>query len=185
MTEAENIPGKEAVEPFRKLFPFKSRYLDVGKGRLHYVDEGKGPVLLLMHACPMWSFSFRRIIAEFSRHYRVIAVDQMGFGLSDKPENCDYRLEAHIDNLEKLVEELDLKNLVLIMQGRGATIGIAFAIHHPNLIRGFVVFNSMAFSDYSLPLRLQLCRVWWLGAKLVLGLNFFSRDLKKLGPEIA
>lgn len=172
-------------EPFRERFPYQSRYLNVGSGNLHYVDEGTGSVLLLLHACPMWSYSFRHIIAEYSPHYRVIAVDQMGFGLSDRPENCNYRLEEHVDHLEFFIRKLDLKNIVFIMHGRGATIGMAFAVRHPELVRGFVTLNSMSFSDFTLPYRLQLCRIPWIGAKLIMRLNFFTRDLGRLPEQIA
>ena len=185
MADTGNDAAGKRMETLRKLFPFQSHFLNVGKGRLHYVDEGSGPVLLLMHACPMWSFSFRRIIQEYSDRFRVIALDQMGFGLSDKPLDCDYRLEAHIDNLEKFVKELDLKDMIFMMHGRGATIGTGFAIRHPRLVRGFIILNSMAFSDYSLPFRLQLCRIPWIGAKIISGLNLFLRDFRKLPQDVA
>ena len=84
---------------FQAVFPYKPKFFTYGNHKLHYVDEGSGPVLLLLHACPMWSFSFRYVIREFSRNHRVIAVDQMGFGLSDKPERFDYHLENHIENM--------------------------------------------------------------------------------------
>lgn len=182
-SDMKNNAGN-GTEPFRERFPYESHYFNVGPGCLHYIDEGTGPVLLLLHACPMWSYSFRHIIAEYSKCFRVIAIDQMGFGLSDKPERCDYHLEGHVDNLENFVRKLDLKDIVFIMHGRGATIGTAFATRHPELVRGFVILNSMAFSDYSLPFRLQICRIPWIGAKLIMRLNFFTRDLCKMPPEI-
>ena len=163
----------------RLLFPFRSRFFPVGRYRLHYIDEGTGPVLLLMHACPLWSFSFRRIIHEFSRTHRVVALDQMGYGLSDKPADFDYHLETHTDMLELFVRRMELENITLVMHGRGSTIGMAYAVRNPENIRAFVTLNAMGFSNFVLPLRLQLCRFRWLGAKIILGLDIFTRELNR------
>lgn len=171
MEHSDNrVPCAEA-ESFRLLFPYPPRYFRVGAHRLHYVDVGEGKTLLLLHACPMWSFSFRAVIAELSATHRVIALDQMGFGLSDKPYDYDYRIEAHVDHLEAFVKELDLKDMTLLMHGRGTTIGMGYAVRHPDNIRGFITLNSMAFSDFHLPYYLQICRVKWIGAKIVMGLS--------------
>ncbi len=170
---------------FRDLFPFTSHFHPVGRYKLHYVDEGKGPVLLLMHACPLWSFSYRGLIREFSKTCRVIALDQMGFGLSDKPEHFDYRLENHVEMLESFIHSLDLHNITLIMHGRGSTVGMAYAARNPENIHAFITMNAMAFSDFSLPWRLQLCRIKWLGAGIILNMDFFTRGARKLPPDIS
>ena len=175
MSDHESSP---VIPPaVRELFPFTSRFFSVGKHRLHYVDEGQGPVLLLMHACPLWSFSFRDVIRTFSSAYRVVALDQMGFGLSDKPADFDYRLEMHADLLEMFVHSLGLTDITLIMHGRGSTIGMAYAVRNPDNIRAFVTLNAMGFTGFFLPLRLQVCRLPWLGAKIVLGLVRFIEDI--------
>ncbi len=174
----------EEKQVLRKLFPFQSRYFQVGPHRLHYIDEGRGPLLLLMHSCPFWMFEFRTLIADLCRDHRVIALDQMGFGLSDKPRPFDYRIETHADHLERFTHELGLTDFTLIQHGRGAAVGMAVAVRHPDMIRGIVTLNAMSFSDYRLPLRLQLCRLKFIGAKLVMHLNIFRRDIRKLDPEI-
>ncbi len=177
--------GREAeMENLKKLFPFESKFFEIGKHKLHYIDEGTGNLLVLFHACPMWSFFFRDIIREFSSRYRVIAVDQMGFGLSDKPADYDYRIENHIDNFERFADALGLRDMTLIMHGRGTTIGMGYAVKHPANIRAFMTLNSMAFSDYALPWRLQICRIRWLGAKIIMGLRLFQLDARKLPKEI-
>lgn len=166
----------------RELFPFTSRFFTVGKYRLHYVDEGEGPVLLLMHACPLWVFSFREVIRAFSSSHRVVALDQMGFGLSDKPADFDYRLEMHADLLEMFVHGLGLTDITLIMHGRGSTIGMAYAVRNPDNVRAFVTLNAMGFTGFCLPWRLQVCRIPWLGAKIVLGLDLLTREFRRY-PE--
>ena len=180
MSDHESSP---VIPPaVRELFPFTSRFFSVGKHRLHYVDEGQGPVLLLMHACPLWAFSFREVIRTFSSDYRVIALDQMGFGLSDKPADFDYRLEMHADHLEMFVHSLGLTDITLIMHGRGSTIGMAYAVRNPDNIRAFVTLNAMGFTGFFLPWRLQVCRIPWLGAKIVLGLDLLTREFRRY-PE--
>ena len=182
MAEQESL--YEIPPEVRELFPFTSRYFTVGKNRLHYVDEGQGPVLLLMHACPLWSFSFREVIRAFSSTHRVVALDQMGFGLLDKPADFDYRLEMHADLLEMFVHSLGLTDITLIMHGRGSTIGMAYAVRNPDNVRAFVTLNAMGFTGFLLPWRLQVCRIPWLGAKIVLGLDLLTREFRRYPKAI-
>ena len=172
-------------QELERLFPFRQRYIAVGQNRIHYIDEGEGKTLVLFHACPMWSFAYRRQIAEFSRDHRVIAFDMLGFGLSDKPSDFDYTLTGHINLTESLITALDLKDITLVMHGWGGTIGMGFAVRHPNLISGLVVLNSMAFSDFPLPWRLYPCRTPWLGAKIILDLKMLQFGVNKLPHETA
>lgn len=172
-------------EAVRKIFPFQNRFFEVGNGcRLHYIDEGQGPTVLLLHSCPFWIVEFRQLINELRKDHRVVAIDQMGFGLSDKPRNFDYRIETHADHLERFIHELGLPRMTLLFHGRGAAIAMAVAVRHPDIVNGIVALNSMAFSDYQLPLRLQMCRLKWLGAKIIMNLNIFQRDINRLPREI-
>ncbi len=172
------------TEPFRAQFPYQSRFFNVGAYRLHYIDEGCGPLILMLHACPLWSFEFRHLIRVLKKTHRVIALDQMGFGLSDKPQDFDYRIETHTEHMERFVREMDLKDITLLMHGRGSAVGMSYAIRHTANIRGFVTLNTMAFSDFGLPWRLMACRWKWIGAKLALLLNIFQRDTDKLPPDV-
>ena len=147
---------------FRSMFPYRSRYFQFGPHKVHYVDEGSGPVLILMHACPMWVFAFRHIIRDFSMNHRVIAIDQIGLGLSDKPHDLDYRLEMHIEMLESFIVQNGLKDITFITHGRGSSIAVGYAVRNPEQVRAFIVMNAMDFSDFALPLRLQLSRINWL-----------------------
>ncbi len=84
---------------WRALYPFDSHYLPLGDVRMHYVDEGTGRPVLMVHGNPTWSFYWRRLIERFRGDYRVVAVDHIGCGLSDKPQQYPYTLQRHIDNL--------------------------------------------------------------------------------------
>src|SRR3990167_7811667 len=89
---------------WRALYPFASHFCDLGSVRLHYVDEGKGRPVLMFHGNPTWSFYWRRLIERFRGDYRVLAVDHIGCGLSDKPLRYAYTLQQHIDNLVALID---------------------------------------------------------------------------------
>ncbi len=173
---------KEIAESdiLKEEYPFEHKYMSVGKYRMHYIDEGSGPVIIMLHACPMWSFFYRNMIKDFSRHCRVIAPDIIGYGLSDKPADYDYRLETQIDNLERLVEHLNLPKFSLVMHGWGATIGVGFTVRHSNMVDKIVVMNSIAFSGYRMPFRFQLCK-WFpfIGKPLLERTNILFHGLGK------
>lgn len=128
------------------MYPFQSRYLDVGPGRMHYVDEGEGPVVVMVHGTPTWSFLYRHLIRELSRGYRVIAIDHLGFGLSDKPELWSYRPEGHARKLGILIERLGLRDITLVVHDYGGPIGLAYAMLHPENVRALVLFNTWMWS---------------------------------------
>src|SRR5262245_49443758 len=80
----------------REEFPFKSRYLEIARGRhVHYVDEGQGDTILFVHGTPTWSFEWRALIRALSPTHRCVAMDNVGFGLSDRPRDFDYTPESH------------------------------------------------------------------------------------------
>jgi cis-3-alkyl-4-acyloxetan-2-one decarboxylase len=174
------------------LYPFESRFLEVKGGRLHYVDEGPrdAPVLLLLHGNPTWSFYFRNVIRAFSPTYRVIALDHMGCGLSDKPQRYPYRLEQHVENVTTLAESLGLTDIHLGLHDWGGAIGMGFAMLNPTRIVSFTLFNTAAFPSKDMPRSIGLCRVPVLGAALVRGFNAFLEgsiafcSTKGLPPEI-
>ncbi|MBK6831654.1 MAG: alpha/beta fold hydrolase [Flavobacteriales bacterium] len=95
----------------RSEFPFTSRTFEHTDGRLHYVDEGQGPILLFVHGTPDWSFGFRHLVKEFRGDHRCIAIDHLGFGLSDKPENANYTTAAHARRLRDFIDHQCVKML--------------------------------------------------------------------------
>ncbi|MFC1835166.1 alpha/beta fold hydrolase [Thermodesulfobacteriota bacterium] len=124
-------------------YPFVPRYFEVNAGRLHYVDEGSGDhALLMVHGNPSWSFIYRHLIKGLCSEYRCIAVDHIGFGLSDKPEDWSYLPEEHARNLDALMEHLNPKNVTMVVQDWGGPIGLSYALKHPEKIRSLVIMNT-------------------------------------------
>ncbi len=160
---------------WRSLYPFESRNLNLGGHRYHYVDEGHGDVLLLVHGNPTWSFYWREIIRAMRANYRVIAVDHIGCGLSDKPRDYPYRLVQHVDNLAQFVRELDLGDITLLAHDWGGAIGLGAALAEPRRFARFVLFNTAAFRSRRMPWRIRVCRAPVLGRLAVQGLNGFAR----------
>ncbi len=111
-------------------YPFASHFLELDGGRLHYIDEGAGPVIVMVHGNPTWSYFFRHLISLLKKNYRVIALDHMGCGLSDKPQDYPYCLAQHIENLESLICHLQIDRFSLIVHDWGGAIGIGCAVNH-------------------------------------------------------
>lgn len=167
---------KPTNQSWRALYPFDSRYATVDDLSYHYVDEGSGSPVVMVHGNPTWSFHFRDLIGELRASHRVIAPDHIGCGLSDKPRDYNYRLQTHIDNLEHLlVNHLDLKDINLVMHDWGGAIGTGFAVRHPQRVSRLVVMNTAAFLLPICPWRIRLCRFPVLGPLAVLKFNAFAR----------
>lgn len=130
----------------RKEYPFDSHYLNVDGGRMHYVDEGQGAPIVFVHGNPTWSYLFRGLIRDLSVKHRCIAMDHIGFGLSDKPAHWGYTPELHARNLAKLIEHLGIPQFKLVVHGFGGPIGISYAIENPVHISGIVAINSWMWS---------------------------------------
>jgi haloalkane dehalogenase len=128
------------------LFPYESHFLDVEAARVHYVDEGKGPVLLMLHGNPTWSFLYRHIIAELRHSFRCIALDYPGFGLSRAHQSgYDYRPASHAEVVHQFVQRLDLRDITFVMQDWGGPIGLSVAARNRDRIRAFVIGNTWAW----------------------------------------
>jgi haloalkane dehalogenase len=130
----------------RDLYPFRPHHLDTADGRMHYVDEGAGPVVLLVHGTPTWSFLFRGLISELSRDHRVIAPDHLGFGLSDKPADVPYRPEDHAARLSRFIERLGLEDITLVVHDFGGPIGLSYAVERPANVRALAIMNTWMWS---------------------------------------
>ncbi len=160
---------------WRSLYPFASREIKLGEHRYHYVDEGQGDVLLLVHGNPTWSFYWRDLITALRPRCRVIAVDHIGCGLSDKPRHYSYRLAQHVANLAQLVERLDLRDITLLAHDWGGAIGLGAALAAQSRFARFVLFNTAAFRSTRIPWRIRACRAPLVGRLAVQGLNAFAR----------
>jgi pimeloyl-ACP methyl ester carboxylesterase len=127
-------------------YPFAAYYFAVEAGQMHYVDEGSGPPIVMVHGTPEWSFIYRHLIRCLSARYRCIAPDHIGFGLSDKPAAWSYLPEAHAGNLEGLIEHLGLEHITLIVHDYGGPIGLSYAIKHPGNVARLVIMNTWMWS---------------------------------------
>jgi haloalkane dehalogenase len=160
-------------------YPFKSNYLDLGGIKYHYLDEGSGEPVVMVHGNPSWSFYYRNLALALRDSYRVIVPDHIGCGLSDKPDekNYNYTLERRVEDLETLLSHLGLdKNITLVVHDWGGMIGMAYAVRHPEKIKRLVILNTSAFhlpKTKKFPWQLWLTRTP-LGAFLVRGFNAFS-----------
>ena len=157
------------------LYPFSSHSLQLDRLRYHYLDEGSGENLLMLHGNPTWSFYYRNLILGLKGSYRCVVPDHMGMGKSDKPQDYPYTLSRHIDNLEKLADHLELDDITLVVHDWGGAIGMGFAVRHPERIRRLVIFNTAAFLSSEIPWSLRLCRIPGFGAIAIRGFNAFAR----------
>lgn len=139
-------------------YPFSSHFFETDKNKIHYVDEGQGENFLMLHGNPTWSFFYRNLIKHFSKNHRVVVPDHMGCGLSDKPQDYNYTLENHIQNVEALVKKLNLKDITLVVHDWGGAIGMGFATRHPELIKKVVVMNTAAFRSIEIPFRINILK---------------------------
>ncbi len=176
------------ISEFRHLYPYKSNFHTINGLKYHYVDEGEGDPVIMVHGNPTWSFYYRSLINALKDNYRTIAVDHIGCGLSDKPpvSDYDYRLESRVNDLENLIETLNIeKKLTLIVHDWGGMIGLAYAVRHPEKIGRIILTNTSGFlpPGKGIPFRLWLMRYITPLAKVAtLGLNLFSKAAIYMAP---
>lgn len=157
-----------------KAYPFQSHFLQLGSKNLHYVDEGKGQPILMLHGNPTWSFYYRNLVHTFSTKFRTIVPDHMGCGLSDKPQDYDYSLETHIQNAYNLIRFLDLKKIILVVHDWGGAIGMGLVTRYPELFDKIVILNTAAYPSEHIPKRINLLRQGKMGEFLTRKFNLFA-----------
>ena len=167
----------------RILYPFAHHTLQLQAGRMHYVDEGEGDPIVFVHGTPTWSFLWRQQIKPLSRTHRCIAPDHLGFGLSEKPTHFAYTTEAHADNLEKLIEHLQLKDITLVVHDFGGPIGLRYAIRHPENVKRLIILNTWMWSleDEQQMMKVSKFLSGGIGKFLYLRLGFSPRLLLPKG----
>ncbi len=175
------------MNSLQNLFPFERHYIDLDGTKMHYIDECESrenaPVLVMVHGNPTWSFLWRNLVQHLRTKYRVIALDHVGCGRSDKPQTYAYRLSQHVKNLTTLIEHLGLKDITLFLHDWGGAIGMGYAVRFPRNVKAFVLFNTAAFPSKQIPLRIAICRIPFLGKLLVQGLNGFARGATVMASE--
>jgi haloalkane dehalogenase len=137
-------------ERFRDLpgYPFQPHYVDIEGMRVHYVDEGQGPPVLMLHGEPTWSYLYRKMIPPIARRYRAVAPDHVGFGRSDKWTEVEkYTFDYHYRVLEALIEVLDLREITVVVQDWGGPIGLRYATRHSERMARLVILNTGLFTE--------------------------------------
>ncbi len=126
------------------VFPLESRFITVNGYKIHYIEEGQGDPVLFIHGNPTWSYLWRNILPAVARETgrRGIALDLLGFGKSDKPD-IDYNLKLHYWIFEEFINQLKLKNLILVLHDWGGPLGMCYATHHPENVRGIALMETM------------------------------------------
>ncbi len=169
------------ISGFRHLYPFESNYIDLKGLQYHFLDQGSGDPVVMIHGNPTWSFYFSELIKGLSPQFRTVVPDHIGCGLSDKPpiNRYDYRLKSRVNDLESLLDHLEIKKkITLVLHDWGGMIGMLYALRNLERIDRIVVMNSAAFfppKGKTLPLRLRLIRnVKPFATVAVQGLNLFA-----------
>lgn len=168
-------------------FPYESKSIQIDGLNYAYVDEGVGhQPIVAVHGNPTWSFYWRRLFSDLSSNQvdsdpgqglvgrRVLAVDHIGCGRSDKPQQYDYTLARHRDNLLTWIDRLGLSDITLVVHDWGGAIGLAAAVQQPDLFSRLVVTNTGAFPPPYIPVRISACRIPLLGTLAVRGFNAFA-----------
>jgi haloalkane dehalogenase len=168
---------------WRSQYPFASHEISLAGLRYHYVDEGSGEPLLFVHGNPTWSFYWRNLITAWRDEYRCIAVDHIGCGLSDKPQQYPYTLAQHIDNLAQLMSGLDLTGVTLLVHDWGGAIGLGAALKLAERFKRLVIFNTAAFPPPFVPLRIRACRTPLVGTYAMRQLNVFAKAALRMATE--
>lgn len=133
----------DANETFDGTWPFAPRFADINGFRMHYVSEGQGEPIVMLHGEPTWGYLYRRFIPPLSWTHRVVVPDHMGFGKSATPQDREYTLKTHVENLAALVEQLDLRDITFVAQDWGGPICAAYAIRHRQRVRRLCLMNTI------------------------------------------
>jgi len=176
----------------QELFPVEHRFLNLDGGRIHYIDEGAGETLLLLHGNPSWSFLYRKIITALKSDFRCVAMDYPGYGMSDAPAGYGFTPKEHSDVLERFVDRLALRNFTMMVQDWGGPIGLGLGGRRPELVRRLIVGNTFAWPlDRELRIRIFS---WVMGGPIGRSLTaafnfvpkfFFARGLaRRPNPEV-
>ncbi len=168
--------------PSPGLYPFQSRWAEIDGARVHYVDEGSGPPILMCHGNPTWSFLYRNVILGLRDRFRCVAVDYPGFGLSDRPEGYGYTAAEHAGVVGQLVDQLELEGFIVIGQDWGGPIGMSVATERAERVSGLAFMNTWYWTIDSLGPKI-FSRVMSSGPmqRRILERNFFVERLVPAG----
>jgi len=167
--------------PDPSLYPFKPHWFGSYAGQLHYVDEGAGPPILFCHGNPTWSFLYRKVITRLRGRFRCIAVDYLGFGLSERPGDFGYSAAEHARCVGELVDHLQLDGFITMGQDWGGPVSLAAAIERPERVRGVVLGNTWFWpADLRMTMFSKVTGTPWMQRQL-LKRNIFVDWIMPLG----
>jgi pimeloyl-ACP methyl ester carboxylesterase len=161
------LPAQPAWLP-QPAFPFQSRFVEIEAKRVHYVDEGAGPALLLVSA-GQWSFMFRDVILRLRHQFRCLTLDFPGSGLSPDADDHDQSVRANAGVLDGFIEALDLQDITMVVHGAGGPVGFLIATMRPERFRALVISNSFGWPLREYPSVRRMLKV--IGNPLVSALN--------------
>jgi haloalkane dehalogenase len=164
-------------EPDPALYPFESRWFDSSAGRMHYIDDGSGTPILFCHGNPTWSFLYRGIVTRLRDRFRCVAIDYLGFGLSEHPEAFGYTIAEHVGIVGELVDHLGLDGFIIMGQDWGGPVSTAVATERADRVSGVVLGNTWfwpATARFRLFSRVMGSR--WMQRK-ILEENFFVEKI--------
>jgi haloalkane dehalogenase len=153
-----------AGELWRPLYPFADRLIELGGVDMHYVDEGGGETVVMVHGNPTWSFYFRELVKTLRGTHRLLVADHIGMGLSDRPGEDRYRytLKSRVDDLDKFLDHVAPTGPVtLVLHDWGGMIGMSWAVRHPERVKAIVAGNTACFrlpKDKTMPPLLSFLR---------------------------
>lgn len=170
------LPASELPPEVRLEYPFAGNLFRLPDAtRMHYLDEGSGPVVLMLHGNPTWSFYYRQVVHKLVKAgYRCIVPDHIGCGLSDKPQDYAYCLKRRIDDVEALIDHLGIDQFSLIVHDWGGAIGCGLAVRRPAALQKLVLLNTAAFRSMRIPFRIALVKLPVIGEAIIRGLNGFA-----------
>ncbi len=167
--------------PDPSLYPFAPRWFASYAGRLHYVDEGAGPPILFCHGNPTWSFLYRKVIIRLRGRFRCVAVDYLGFGLSERPDDYGYTAEEHARCVGELADHLGLDGFVAMGQDWGGPVSMAVATARAERVRGVVLGNTWFWpADLRMTVFSRVACTPWM-QRQILEKNWFVERVVPLG----
>lgn len=182
------IPHETGISPD---YPFRPNYVSVFGSKMHYVDEGSGQPIILLHGNPTWSYLWRNVIPHLSPYGRCIAPDLIGYGRSDKP-SIEYRWSEQARYLNEFIRKLGLRNVTLVLHDWGVSLGLNYAMHNEGNVRGIAFFEGIFktfpnWEDFSTPGFRELFRKFREGGEggegweMLVNQNFFIEQLLSAG----
>jgi len=168
---ASDLPPDVRLE-----YPYSGNLFEQpGGAAMHYLDEGNGPVVLMLHGNPTWSFYYRNLLNVLvAAGFRCVVPDHIGCGLSDQPEDYDYTLKRRIDDVARLIDHLGISRFSLVVHDWGGAIGCGLAGLRPEAVEKLLLLNTAAYLSKRIPLRIALLKLPVLGPLIIRGLNGFA-----------